>query len=417
MITEQNRSCPSFADMEDALADLRAGKGIVVVDDECRENEGDIIAAAETITPELVNFMIREARGLMCVPMPRERAEALGLPPMVAVNQESHCTAFTVSVDARAGITTGISAPDRARTIRLLADPHATAEEFVRPGHLFPLVAREGGVLQRAGHTEAAVDLCRLAGMQPVGVLLEIISDDGTMARLPHLIAFAETHGLKMISVRQIIAYRHRHERLVTREVETTIPTAHGTFRAVAYSSSVDDRPFLALTMGELTEEPTLVRVHSSCLTGDVFHSLRCDCGEQLDHALAMIAAEGRGVLLYIDQEGRGIGLINKLRAYALQDGGADTVEANELLGFPADLRDYGLGAQILADLGLKRLRLLTNNPRKIVGLDGYGLEIVDAIPIRMEPNPYNARYLDTKRAKMGHTLDVCACAHDVTAP
>lgn len=414
MMTKPNIPCPPFACMEDALADFRAGKGIVVVDDESRENEGDVIAAAETITPELVNFMIREARGLMCVPMPRERADALGLPPMVAVNQESHGTAFTVSVDARTGISTGISAPDRAHTIHLLADPQSASDDLVRPGHLFPLVAREGGVLQRAGHTEATVDLCRLAGLQPVGVLLEIIGDDGTMARLPQLIDFAEKHQLKMITVKQIIAYRHRHEHLITREIETTLPTPHGEFRAIAYSSSVDDRPYVALVMGEMTDDPTLVRVHSSCLTGDVFHSLRCDCGEQLDRAMAMIAAEGRGVLLYIDQEGRGIGLINKLRAYALQDDGADTVEANELLGFPADLRDYGIGAQILSDLGLRRLRLMTNNPRKIIGLDGYDLEIVEAVPIRITPNPHNQRYLDTKRAKMGHTLEACVCEHEL---
>jgi 3,4-dihydroxy 2-butanone 4-phosphate synthase/GTP cyclohydrolase II len=403
-----DRSCLhdiQFSRVEDALADLKAGRPIVVTDDECRENEGDVVAAASLATPEVLNLMMREARGLVCTPMTRVRADAMGLPPMVAQNQEAHCTAFTVSVDARAGITTGISAADRSRTAMLLADPHATAADFVRPGHMFPLVAREGGVLQRAGHTEASVDLCRLAGLPPVAVICEIANDDGTMARLPELAAFAQTHGLKLITVKQIIAYRHRHERLVEREVETDLPTAFGHFRAFCYSSAADDRPYTALVLGELDDQPTLVRVHSSCLTGDVFHSLRCDCGEQLHRAMAMIQDAGKGVLLYIDQEGRGIGLANKLKAYALQDLGADTVEANELLGFPADLRDYGLGAQILADLGLRQLRLMTNNPRKIVGLEGYGLEVVETVPIRIAPNPHNARYLATKREKMGHLL------------
>ncbi len=397
---------PFLGRVEDALDDLRRGKCVIVVDDEGRENEGDLIAAAELATPDVLNMMMREARGLVCVPMARARADVLGLPPMVATNQEAHCTAFTVSVDARNGVTTGISAADRSRTVRLLADPHANAHDFARPGHLFPLVAREGGVLQRAGHTEAAVDLCRLSELQPVGVICEIINDDGTMARHDELRHFAREHGLKIISVKQIIAFRHRHERLITRVVETQLPTEYGPFRAICYASTADDRPYVALTLGEIGPEPTLVRVHSSCLTGDVFHSLRCDCGEQLHRAMAMVQEVGEGVILYIDQEGRGIGLANKLRAYALQDEGADTVEANELLGFPADLRDYGIGAQILADLGLRKLRLLTNNPRKIVGLEGYGLEVVEAVSIRTEPNPHNERYLKTKRDKLGHLLD-----------
>ena len=398
-----------FAAVSAALDDLRDGKCIIVVDDEKRENEGDLVASAFLATPETMNLMMREARGLICAPMTPERAEILGLPPMVAANQEAHCTAFTVSVDARNGISTGISAADRARTAQLLADPSSSSYDLVRPGHLFPLTAREGGVLQRAGHTEAAVDLCKLAELPPVGIICEIVQDDGSMARLPELAIFAKKHSLKIISVKQIIAYRHRHEKLITRVVETTIPTISGEFRAICYTSSVEQRPYLALVVGELDAAPTLVRVHSSCLTGDVFHSLRCDCGEQLAQSLQMIQDTGKGVLLYIEQEGRGIGLANKLRAYALQDLGADTVEANELLGFAADLRDYGMGAQVLADLGLRKLRLLTNNPRKIIGLEGYGLEVVEAVPIIIPPNKHNQRYLQTKNDKMGHKLTRCA--------
>ncbi|HEY3418030.1 MAG TPA: bifunctional 3,4-dihydroxy-2-butanone-4-phosphate synthase/GTP cyclohydrolase II [Armatimonadota bacterium] len=403
-ITTEESNNPT-ARIEGALADLRQGKCIIVVDDESRENEGDLVAVAELATPETLNLMMREARGLVCIPMARQRAETLGLPPMVAANQDAHCTNFTVSVDARSGISTGISAADRCLTAHILADPSSGAQDLVRPGHLFPLIAREGGVLQRAGHTEATVDLCTLAGMQPVGIICEIINDDGTMARKPELELFAEKHGLKIISVKQLIAYRHRHEHHVRREVETTLPTELGPFKAVCYSCDIDDRPYLALVLGDLDEQPTLVRVHSSCLTGDVFHSLRCDCGEQLHAAMEMIQQAGKGVVLYIDQEGRGIGLLNKLRAYALQEQGADTVEANEMLGFPADLRDYGIGAQILADLGLRQLRLMTNNPKKIVGLEGYGLEVIEVVPIRMTPNPHNERYLRAKREKLGHLL------------
>ncbi len=395
-----------FATIAEAAAELKAGKCIVVIDDESREDEGDLVASAAMATPDTINLMIREARGLICVPMTAERATALNLPPMVAANEDAHCTAFTISTDARNGITTGISAADRAITANVLADYSKTADDIVRPGHMFPLIAREGGILQRAGHTEASVDLCKIAGLSPVGLICEVIQDDGAMARQPELIKFAHKFGLKIVNVKQIIEYRNRNEKLIKRVADTVLPTTYGDFKAICYTSDIDNRPYLALTLGELNEEPILTRVHSSCLTGDVFHSLRCDCGDQLKRALEMIQEAGRGVLLYIDHEGRGIGLANKLRAYGLQDKGADTVEANEMLGFHADLRDYGIGAQVLCDLGLKKLRLLTNNPRKIIGLDGYGLEVVEAVPIRITPNEHNEKYLRTKRDKLGHLLN-----------
>ena len=393
--------------IEEAIAAIRAGEIVVVVDDEDRENEGDFIMAADHVTPEAVNFISKEGRGLICVSVTGEHARELDLPPMVARNEARMMTHFTVSVDAAEGVTTGISAGDRARTIKILADPEAAAHDLVRPGHIFPLEAMPGGVLKRAGHTEAVVDFCTLAGLQPAGLLCEIMDDDGSMARLPRLREIADHFGLKLVSIADLIAYRRAHEQLVTRAVEVPMPTRFGDFRMVAYETTVDDAKHVALVMGDPDpERPTLVRVHSECLTGDLFHSLRCDCGEQLEAALSAIARVGEGVLLYMRQEGRGIGLINKLKAYRLQDEGADTVEANQRLGFDDDLRDYGIGAQILRDLGVRRLKLMTNNPRKLVGLEGYGLELSTRVPLEMLPNEKNLKYLKTKKDKLGHLLE-----------
>jgi len=391
--------------IEDALAALKAGKMIIVVDDEDRENEGDLVALAEKATPEVINFMITYGRGLVCTPITEERAAELQLPPMVEHNTDPHGTAFTISVDHRS-TTTGISAYERSQTIQALIDPNSKPDDFRRPGHVFPLIARKGGVLRRAGHTEAAVDLAVLAGSAPAGVICEVVKEDGTMARLPELLEMAKEHDLKIISIADLIEYRKRSETLIRQEVAVPIPTEFGEFLAVAYSNSVDDKEHLALVKGDIREdEPVLVRVHSECLTGDVFGSWRCDCGPQLHAALKRINEEGRGVLLYMRQEGRGIGLLNKLRAYRLQDQGLDTVEANEKLGFPADLRDYGIGAQILRDLGVRKMRLMTNNPKKLHGLQGYGLEVVEQVPLEIPPNPCNYRYLAAKKEKMGHTL------------
>ena len=393
--------------IHDALESLRQGGLVIVVDDEARENEGDFVMAAEKVTPDAVNFLSRHGRGLICLAATRERLRALELQPMVADNSAAMGTAFTVSVDAAAGITTGISAHDRARTVRVFIDPASKPSDLARPGHLFPLEARPGGVLQRAGHTEAVVDLCRTAGLYPAGILCEILDEDGSMARGPRLREIADAFGLRMISIADLIAYRRMHERLVTRAAEVEMPTRHGQFRMVAYTTTVDDTVNLALVKGDILPDRTvLVRVHSECMTGDVFHSLRCDCGEQMEAALDAIEARGAGVFLYMRQEGRGIGLVNKLKAYSLQDLGIDTVEANERLGFPDDLREYGIGAQILHDLGVRRMELITNNPRKIVGLDSYGLEVVQRVPLEVEPNDRNLRYLRTKKRKLGHLLE-----------
>ena len=393
-----------FASIEEALDDLRSGRMVIVVDAEDRENEGDLVCAAETITSAQVNFIIREARGLLCVPMTGERLDRLGLGLMVQNNTAPHGTSFTVSVDAVRGTTTGISAQDRAATVRALANPHTRPEELARPGHVFPLRAEPGGVLRRSGHTEAVVDLMNLAGMQAVGVLCEILHEDGTMARIPHLFRFAEHHRLKVIDITSLIVHRYRKDRVVRRVTSTRLPTRHGDFTLHLYRSRIDDQDHLALTMGDLADpEPVLTRLHSSCVTGDLLRSIRCDCGSQLEEALRRIGEEGRGVLLYMMQEGRGIGLGNKILSYALQDEGLDTVEANLRLGFKADERDYGVGAQILADLGVLRLRLLTNNPAKRSGLVRYGIEVTDRIPIEVGVTPDNRRYLETKRVKMGH--------------
>src|ERR1700710_316670 len=397
---------PPFSPIEDALEDMRAGKMVVVCDAEDRENEGDLTLAAQFATPEAVNFMATHGRGLICLSLTPERCEALGLDLMAAKNESPYETAFTVSVEARDGITTGISAADRARTIQVAVDPESAPRDLVQPGHVFPLKAKPGGVLERTGQTEAAVDLARLAGLTPAGVICEVMNDDGTMARVADLGPDTQRHGLKMITVADLIAYRRKHDKLVERVVETRMPTAFGEFNVVGYRSLVDDKHHVALVKGEVAgADDVLVRVHSECLTGDVFHSLRCDCGEQLESALAMIEREGEGVLLYLAQEGRGIGLLNKLKAYKLQEAGMDTVDANLELGLPADLRDYGIGAQILADLGLTSIRILTNNPKKIRGLEGYGLRVSDQVPIAHAPNKHNEAYLRTKAERMGHTL------------
>ena len=396
----------TFDTIEDAIEDIRQGKMVIVADDENRENEGDLVCAAECVTPELINFMATHGRGLICLALTPERADALDLRPMTEVNTEALGTAFTVSIDAahRFGVTTGISASDRAATIRVCMDPATVPSDLRRPGHVFPLRARPGGVLRRVGQTEASVDLARLAGLQPAGVICEILNDDGTMARRPQLEEFAQKHGVKFITVAQIVAYRLQRERLVRREAEANIPTPYGDWRIIAYRNDVDQFEHVAMVKGEIEGvEGVLVRMHSECLTGDVFHSMRCDCGEQLDAAMRRISEEGAGAIVYLRQEGRGIGLINKLRAYNLQDQGMDTVEANEKLGFRPDLRDYGIGAQILLDLGLSTIRILTNNPKKIVGIDGYGLSVTEQVPLGVAPNPHNRGYLRAKRDKMGH--------------
>ena len=396
-----------LATVPELLDELRAGRAIVLVDDADRENEGDLVFAAEHATPELLAFTIRHTGGIVCVAMPNDVADRLDLPPMVARNTANRETAFTVTIEATQGVSTGISAADRARTIRVVADPRSSAADLDRPGHVFPLRARDGGVLRRAGHTEAGVDLCRLAGLQPVAAISEVMHDDGTMMRLPALRAFAAEHGLKVGAIADLIAYRLERDAFVERVAEAKLPTPWAEFRVVGYRDVLHGTEHVAMVLGDVADgEPALVRMHSECLTGDALHSLRCDCGFQRDAALKAIADAGRGVLVYLRQEGRGIGLLNKLRAYALQDAGADTVEANEQLGFAADLRDYGVGAQILVDLGVRRLRLLTNNPRKVVGLQGFGMEVVERVPLHAGENPYNEAYLATKRAKLGHFED-----------
>jgi len=396
-----------LSSIAEAIKDIKAGKFVVIVDDENRENEGDLALAAEKVTAEAINFMTLRARGLICLPIVGKRLDELRIPLMVRENTSRFSTAFTVSVEAKHRVSTGISAEDRAETIKAIIDSATQAEDLVLPGHMFPLRAREGGVLVRAGHTEAIVDLARLAGLYPAGVICEVLNEDGSMARLPQLEVMSEQCGIKIVTIADLITYRRRHERLVHRVVEAKFPTKYGEFTAIAYKSDIDPDEHLALVMGDIsTEEPVLVRVHSECVTGDVFNSLRCDCGEQVALAMQSIAEEGRGVFLYMRQEGRGIGFHNKIRAYALQDKGLDTVEANLSLGFAPDLRDYGVGAQILAELGLHGIRLLTNNPKKVVGLEGYGLKVVETIPIITSPNPYNRDYLETKQKKLGQLLE-----------
>jgi 3,4-dihydroxy 2-butanone 4-phosphate synthase / GTP cyclohydrolase II len=402
-MTDQNR----INTIEEALDELRAGRIIIVVDDEDRENEGDFIIAADKVTPQAVNFIAKFGRGLICLAATGERLQELDVQAMVARNTASLGTRFTVSIDAATGVTTGISAADRARTVEVFIDPDARPDDLARPGHIFPLEAQAGGVLQRAGHTEAVVDLCQAAGLYPAGLLCEIMDDDGEMARVPRLKEMAAEHDLKLITIADLIRWRRKNDKLVVREAEVPLPTEWGTFSMFAYSTSIDASTHVALVLGKPDPaEPILVRVHSECMTGDLFGSQRCDCGQQMDAALEAIHEAGAGVFLYMRQEGRGIGLINKMKAYQLQDEGADTVEANEKLGFPADLRDYGIGAQILRDLGVRRMNLMTNNPRKIVGLESYGLEIVDRVALEIEPNLKNAKYLHTKKARMGHLLD-----------
>ncbi len=395
-----------LATIEEALDDIRQGKMIILVDDEDRENEGDLTMAAEKVTPEAINFMAKYGRGLICLSLTPDQVDKLGLQMMCNDNKSPFCTAFTVSIEAARGVTTGISAADRATTILTAVDDEAKPSDLVQPGHVFPLRARRGGVLVRTGQTEGSVDLSRMAGLKPAGVICEIMNDDGTMARRPDLEIFAEKHGLKIATIADLIAYRMRHERLVHRAATAKMPTYHGEFTAIAYTNMVDSHEHIALVKGDISpDEPVLVRVHSECLTGDALGSLRCDCGDQLQAALNMINEAGKGVMLYIHQEGRGIGLINKLRAYELQDHGKDTVEANEELGFPDDMRDYGIGAQILADLGVRKMRLMTNNPKKMIGLEGYGLTVVERVPLEIPPKPENIDYMRTKCTKMGHVL------------
>ena len=395
-----------FASIEEALEDIAAGRMVVVVDDEDRENEGDLVMAAQFVTPDAINFMTRQAGGWICLALTPERCDKLDLELMAAKNESAHETPFTVTIEAREGVTTGISVHDQAHTMQVAVDPTKGAADIVKPGHVRPLKAKAGGVLERTGHTEASIDLARLAGLNPAGVICEIQNEDGSMARVDDLAVYCHKHGLKMVTIADLIAYRRRHDKLIERVVSTVLPTGFGDFQAVGYRSLVDDKHHVALVKGDVAgKRDVLVRVHSECLTGDVFHSLRCDCGEQLESALAMIEREGEGVLLYLAQEGRGIGLLNKLRAYKLQEEGLDTVEANLRLGLPADLRDYGIGAQILSDLGLTSIRILTNNPKKIRGLEGYGLEVADQIPIEHVANPHNEAYLRTKAERMGHTL------------
>ncbi len=395
-----------FNSIEDAIEDFRNGRILIVVDDEDRENEGDLVLAAEKVDQDAINFFLKEGRGVLCAPITAQRAKKLNLDLMVEPNTSLHETPFTVSIDYIHGTTTGVSAADRAATVRALADPDVSAADFARPGHVFPLRAMEGGVLRRTGHTEAVIDLCQLAGLAQAGVLCEILSEDGTMARVPQLTIFAEKHKLKIITVRALIEYRMQREKLVQRIVSTHLPSKYGDFRMYLYKSQTDNKDHIALVKGDIVPDiPTLVRVHSECLTGDVFGSLRCDCNAQLIAAMERVEKEGRGIILYMRQEGRGIGLTNKLKAYNLQDTGLDTVEANEKLGFRADLRDYGIGAQILRDLGVGKMRLMTNNPKKIIGLNGYGLEVVERVPLEIDPNRHNERYLEAKRDKLGHLI------------